>query len=251
MIIKKENDEINTQTKATYNNIFIFSILSSLLILGLSLFSVQTSLAQVNENIPLDNTSSETFTTDNKKILQIPSQVLVVAEDVEEIKENLQKARQALNDANYLKVLSHIDNIDQLLTVIVGNSVMFINNATSNSDSTSSSSIISPKNDSSMLKEEHNKLITIKNINNDAKSQINEELFAPNSLIISKGSSITWINNDNLPHTITLKKLDEQPREFKFALSLGDSYKHTFDETGVYGFYSNKSPWSEGKIIVS
>jgi|GEM_PF-5541073 len=77
MIIKKENDEINTQTKATYNNIFIFSILSSLLILGLSLFSVQTSLAQVNENIPLDNTSSETFTTDNKKILQIPSQVLV------------------------------------------------------------------------------------------------------------------------------------------------------------------------------
>lgn len=254
MIIKKENDEINTQTKATYNNIVIFSILSSLLILGLSLFSVQTSLAQVNENIPLANTSSETFTTDNKKILQIPSEVIVVAEDVEEIKDNLQKARQALNDANYLKVLSHIDNIDQLLTVIVGNSVMFINNTTSNSDSTSSSSsssLISPKNDSSMLKEEYNKLITIKNISNDAKSQINEELFIPNNLTISKGSSITWINKDNLPHTITLKKLDEQPREFKFALSLGDSYKHTFDEAGVYGFYSNKSPWSEGKIIVS
>jgi plastocyanin len=92
-------------------------------------------------------------------------------------------------------------------------------------------------------------LITIEDTNNEQK--INKQLFYPNNLKISEGTSIIWVNKDNLPHTITLKKLNEQPQEFKFALSLGDSYKHTFEKEGTYGFYSDKNKWSEGKITVS
>ncbi len=158
----------------------------------------------------------------------------------------MQEAREALNDANYLQVLSHIDDIDQLLTaVIVSGSSTSTNHTNSNVDSTS---LVSSNNGS--LLEENNKVITIKE-GNDKELKINEQLFTPNNLNISKGDNVMWLNKDNLPHTITLKKLDEQPQEFKFALSLGDSYKYTFDKAGVYGYYSDKSHWSEGKIIVS
>ncbi len=259
IIINMNNNDINTKTTKTNRNIIIFYILSSFLISGLSIFSVQASLAQLNvnenklstlitNNNNNTNDASETtsFTTDNKKPNHVPNQIIVIAEDIEEIRDNLQKTREALKDANYLQVLSHINNIDQLLTaVIVSEPSTSTNNTTSNVDSTA----LVSSNTGSLLKE-NNKLITIKD-GNDEELKINKQLFAPNNLNISKGTSVMWLNKDNLPHTITLKKLGEQPREFKFALSLGDSYKYTFDEVGVYGFYSDKSHWSEGKIIVS
>jgi plastocyanin len=231
-------------------------ILSSILIVGLSInLLLQTSLAQTNENktsIPITNNeiSDTSLSTDSKRPMYVPTQqIIVIAEDIEEIRDNLQEARESLNDANYLGVLSHINNIDQLLTKIVMiKPPLAFNNMTQNTDSMGLVSL--NDNDTSISNKDHNKIITITD-NDAAELKINEQLFVPNNLTISKGSNVTWINKDNLPHTIILKKLSEQPREFKFALSLGDSYNHTFDETGVYGFYSDKSKWSEGKIKVS
>ena len=266
MIIKNDNNNnnnTNTKTTKTKYTLLIFYITSLILMLAFSIFSVQLSLAQVNENkannVPITNTNktSETitsFTAESKKPMHVPNQIVVVAEDIEEIRDNLEEAREALNNANYLQVLSHIDNIDQLLTAFVVNeSPTFVdnkNNITISNTANADSTALASSNADSMLNENNNKLITIKGENDELK--INEQLFTPNNLTISKGNSIIWLNKDNLPHTITLKKLDEQQtQEFKFALSLGDSYKYTFDEAGVYGFYSDRSKWSEGKITVS
>ncbi len=265
MIIKNDNNNnnnMNTKTTKTKYTLLIFYITSSILMLAFSIFSVQLSLAQVNENntnsVPITNTNktSETttsFTTDSKKPIHVPNQIVIVAEDIEEIRDNLQEAREALNNANYLQVLSHIDNIDNLLTAFVVNeSPTFVdnkNNITISNTANADSTALTSSNTDSMLNE-NNKLITIKGGNGELK--INEQLFAPNNLTISKGTSVIWLNKDDLPHTITLKKLDgQQTQEFKFALSLGDSYKYTFDEAGIYGFYSDRSKWSEGKITVS
>ena len=265
MIIKNDNNNnnnTNTKTTKTKYTLLIFYITSLILMLAFSIFSVQLSLAQVSENntnsVPITNLNkkSETitsFTAESKKPMHVPNQIVVVAEDIEEIRDNLQEAREALNNANYLQVLSHIDNIDQLLTAfVVGKSSTFVdnknNNTISNTANADSIALTSTKTDSML--NENNKLITIKGGNGELK--INEQLFAPNNLTISKGTSVIWLNKDDLPHTITLKKLDgQQTQEFKFALSLGDSYKYTFDEAGIYGFYSDRSKWSEGKITVS
>jgi plastocyanin len=141
-----------------------------------------------------------------------------------------------------------------LTAFVVSESPIFVdtkNNNTISNTANADSTTLTSSNTDSMLNENNNKLITIKG-ENDGELKINEQLFTPKNLTISKGNSITWLNKDNSPHTITLKKLDEQqPQEFKFALSLGDSYIYTFDEAGVYGFYSDRSKWSEGKITVS
>jgi hypothetical protein len=52
----------------------------------------------------------------------------VIAEDIEEKRNNLQEARLALNNANYSKILLHINNIDQFLTTFVANNSLSINN---------------------------------------------------------------------------------------------------------------------------
>jgi hypothetical protein len=48
--MKINNNDINTKTTTTNRNIIIFYILSSFLISGLTIFSVQASLAQLNVN---------------------------------------------------------------------------------------------------------------------------------------------------------------------------------------------------------
>jgi plastocyanin len=261
MLIKNKNNKVSNKIAKTKKpTILIFYILSSILILGLSInFLLQTSLAQINENktnisIANNEKSDTSLTTDSKKpMMYMPNQIIVIAEDIEEIRDNLQEARESLNDANYLEVLSHINNIDQLLTTIVVKkpSIAF-NNMTQNTDAAAADSTgLASLNNNVFISNDNNKIITLTDNDAAAELKINEQLFVPNNLTVSKGSNVTWINKDNIPHTITLKKLGEQPKEFQFALSLGDLYTHPFDEAGVYGFYSQQNKWSEGKIIVS
>jgi hypothetical protein len=47
---------------------------------------------------------SQTFTTvESRKPMHIPNQIVVIAEDIEEIRNNLQEAQSALNNANFQK----------------------------------------------------------------------------------------------------------------------------------------------------
>lgn len=174
MIIKNDNNNnnnMNTKTTKTKYTLLIFYITSSILMLAFSIFSVQLSLAQVSENntnsVPITNLNkkSETitsFTAESKKPIHLPNQIVVVAEDIEEIRDNLQEAREALNNANYLQVLSHIDNIDQLLTAfVISGSSTFVdnkdNNTTTNTTIVDSTALVH-LNNSSLIKE-YNELI--------------------------------------------------------------------------------------------
>ncbi len=47
------------------------------------------------------------------------TQIIVLAEDLFEIRDNLAEARQALNQNNFLELAQSIDNIDQLVTVLI------------------------------------------------------------------------------------------------------------------------------------
>lgn len=78
----------------------------------------------------------------------------MIAEDIEEIRNNLQEARLALNNANYSKVLLHINNIDQFLTIFIANNSLSINNSTQNNDSAAIASL----NNNSSIVEEYKKI---------------------------------------------------------------------------------------------
>jgi plastocyanin len=69
-----------------------------------------------------------------------------------------------------------------------------------------------------------------------AEVGINEDGLNAATVLVRKGSEITWTNNDELPHRIVSddEKIDLDSGE---ALAKGDSYTHTFEEAGTYSYY--------------
>jgi plastocyanin len=72
--------------------------------------------------------------------------------------------------------------------------------------------------------------------------------FTPQSLTVSPGSKVTWVNHDDVPHTATAS---DKPRAFDSgALDTDQQYSHTFDKPGVYPYFCAVHPHMTGTIIV-
>lgn len=69
--------------------------------------------------------------------------------------------------------------------------------------------------------------------------------FQPAEVYIQKGSTVTWINQDSVGHTVTGKSFNSSG-----LLNKGQSFKQTFSETGVFEYYCSPHPKMQGKIIV-
>lgn len=69
--------------------------------------------------------------------------------------------------------------------------------------------------------------------------------FNPSELIIKQGDSVTWINMDDVSHTIKF--------DFKESglLSKGDSYSYIFNEKGTYKYTCGIHPTMEGRVTVN
>jgi plastocyanin len=76
--------------------------------------------------------------------------------------------------------------------------------------------------------------------------------YDPETINISTGTTIEWINEDAAMHTATSGSptngadgvFDSQ------ILNLGDKYQFTFDDTGNYDYYCILHPWMIGTINV-
>jgi amicyanin len=82
----------------------------------------------------------------------------------------------------------------------------------------------------------------------DSKSVISIDnfTFQPPTLTIAAGTKITWINHDDVPHTV-------RSTEQKFssgALDTDDSYSFTFVEPGTYDYFCTVHSHMTGKVIV-
>jgi len=68
--------------------------------------------------------------------------------------------------------------------------------------------------------------------------------FTPATLTIKKGSVVTWINNDSVPHTINSTIFDSD------KLSKNQSFSYTFNNAGTFDYYCGLHPSMKGAIIV-
>ncbi len=68
--------------------------------------------------------------------------------------------------------------------------------------------------------------------------------YTPSEITIQKGETVTWINMDSIVHTATGSGFDSG------NLSYGKSYKHTFNEAGMFDYYCIPHPYMTGKVIV-
>jgi plastocyanin len=70
--------------------------------------------------------------------------------------------------------------------------------------------------------------------------------FAPQQISVAPGTTITWTNNDDVPHTVV-----GTHQEFRSkALDTGDKFSFTFAKPGGYEYFCSVHPMMTGKIIV-
>jgi plastocyanin len=70
--------------------------------------------------------------------------------------------------------------------------------------------------------------------------------FAPATLTVPVGTTVTWVNGDDAPHVVA-----EQHRMFRSrALETQDRFTHTFAEPGSFTYLCTLHPHMVGTIVV-
>lgn len=76
-------------------------------------------------------------------------------------------------------------------------------------------------------------VVTIKNLE-----------FLPAVISISKGGTVTWINQDNIPHTATGSGFDSG------YMGAGATFKFTFYNAGTFDYICTYHPYMNGSVVV-
>jgi plastocyanin len=70
--------------------------------------------------------------------------------------------------------------------------------------------------------------------------------FSPKELTIAVGTTVKWVNHDDIPHTIVEKKTTFRSK----ALDTDDSYSFTFTSAGTFDYFCGLHPHMVGQVIV-
>jgi plastocyanin len=70
--------------------------------------------------------------------------------------------------------------------------------------------------------------------------------FGPKELTIAVGTTVKWVNHDDIPHTVVEKNTAFRSK----ALDTDDSYSFTFASAGSFDYFCGLHPHMVGKIIV-
>lgn len=71
--------------------------------------------------------------------------------------------------------------------------------------------------------------------------------FGPATITIPTGSTVTWTNNDDVPHVVS----SDDNKMFKSkALDTDDRFSFTFTKPGTYNYYCAIHPKMTAKIVV-
>jgi plastocyanin len=74
---------------------------------------------------------------------------------------------------------------------------------------------------------------------------IDNFVFGPQKLTVKAGTTVTWTNRDDIPHTVAA------PGKFKSkAMDTDESYSFTFSTPGEYDYFCSLHPHMTGTIVV-
>jgi len=71
--------------------------------------------------------------------------------------------------------------------------------------------------------------------------------FSPAVLRAKKGEVVTWVNHDDIPHSIVLMAL----KVHSAPMDTDGTYSFTFNQPGVYNYICGLHPHMKGQIVVS
>jgi plastocyanin len=81
-----------------------------------------------------------------------------------------------------------------------------------------------------------------------AKVSIDNFVFDPKELIVAAGTTVTWVNAEDFPHTAT--STGSPPLFNSKALDKDDTFSFQFKTSGTYDYFCKLHPYMTGRVIV-
>src|SRR5215204_6578634 len=75
--------------------------------------------------------------------------------------------------------------------------------------------------------------------------------YNPNPIEIKVGDTVTWINNDSSPHTVTSSSDEGNITFDSDVLRRGETFSFTFDQEGQYPYLCTLHPSMIGTVVVT
>jgi plastocyanin len=79
-----------------------------------------------------------------------------------------------------------------------------------------------------------------------AEVKIDNFVFGPVAITVPVGTTVTWINRDDIPHTVVSTE-----KVFKSkVLDTDEKFSYTFTKAGEYPYFCSIHPKMTGKVVV-
>jgi plastocyanin len=79
-----------------------------------------------------------------------------------------------------------------------------------------------------------------------AEVRIDNFSFAPPTITVAVGTTVTWTNHDDIPHTVV-----STDGVFKSKVrDTDEKFSYTFDKAGTYPYYCSIHPKMKGQVVV-
>ncbi len=70
--------------------------------------------------------------------------------------------------------------------------------------------------------------------------------FAPQTVTVKRGTTVTWTNRDDMPHTVV-----SEGKEFASgALDTDATFSYTFEKAGTFDYFCSIHPRMTGRVVV-
>ena len=71
--------------------------------------------------------------------------------------------------------------------------------------------------------------------------------FGPMTMTVASGTTVTWTNDDDVPHTV----VSDDKTTFKSkALDTGEHFSYTFSKAGKYSYFCSVHPKMVAEVVV-
>jgi amicyanin len=81
-----------------------------------------------------------------------------------------------------------------------------------------------------------------------AKVSVADFVFQPKELSVTVGTTVTWVNADDVPHTVT--STASPPLFGSPTLDTNDRFSFVFKTAGTYEYFCKLHPAMTGKVMV-
>jgi plastocyanin len=71
--------------------------------------------------------------------------------------------------------------------------------------------------------------------------------FGPNTLTVKAGTTVTWVNHDDIPHAVVS---DDHAAFRSKVLDTDQAFSFTFAKAGVFPYFCSLHPHMTGKVVV-